>query len=219
MRRSYNEAPTGLREYYCEPFHEDEGALFYFHGYTFTNCKTGLHFLEVVKDGKSEVLTLVLYDDEVSAMEILFSSYNQNKPIHLSVDVGTQVTNSVSQHYTIKQPGSQVPINTYQIKIRFYYDTDKKKPQSCVCDNAGIIMNESPYYVDYTKKVRTYIGKDYVEITFNDGFDMANDTLQLSLRFYQNDWSAYEGFKERSVNIYYDDNIIYHKMYTDKITE
>lgn len=127
----------------------------------------------------------------------------------MKVDVSTSVGSSVNQFYSIQQTDSQNPLELDKLVIRYHYSKSGDKPQNFACDNAGITTNKAPYYMDYTKLVNGTIQDDYLEIGFDDSYDLKQDIMQFGIRFYQADWSAYTDFKAGYVEVLYDNSLIY----------
>ena len=84
------------------------------------------------------------------------------------------------------------------------YTKDDSKAQSFWCDNAGIQMPVSPYYVAYTQNVKGTFGDGYLDITFDKEYSFSSGSLTLQVRFNQEDWSAYTNLVCGELEVYYD---------------
>jgi len=124
------------------------------------------------------------------------------KPV---VKVNTLYGGSVNQSYTISAAGTE-KVDFSKLAIRFYYDKAGSKAQSFWCDNAGLQLQESPWYVNLSSDVTGTFHDGYLEITFDTDYSLnpGKGSLVMGTRFAQSDWSSYSDFKEGNVVVYYD---------------
>lgn len=184
-------------------------ATLHFNNEFFADLPVGVHTIEAVTDGTSEVIYLVKYDNTNSSKDVFADACKQEPDRKLQVDVTTSAMGSISQFYRIKQVDSVSPFNLDKLKIRYYYEKDGAKTQTFTCDNAGISLNVSPYYVNCTDFVNGTFTDDYVEIGFDDSYDLSSNTLQLAVRLNQSDWTAYTNLTEGYAEVYYDGMLVY----------
>lgn len=145
----------------------------------FENLPDGVHYIELVKDGLSEVLTVVkATDNRNSALSIIQNATPQKTPDRADVSVNTNAGgNVISQSYTVKKKEDSESLNLKHLKIRYYYTREGDKEQSFHCDNAAINMNKAPYYVDCSKMVKGTFKDGYMEISFLEDFELEEDAL------------------------------------------
>jgi len=120
-----------------------------------------------------------------------------------AVSVKTNIGSNISQTYTIT-PSDGKAVDTSKLVIRYNYTKDGSKGQSFWCDNAGVQMSVSPYYVAFTQNVVGTFGDGYLEISFSKDVTFDTGSLSLQVRFNQEDWSAYTGFIGGDMEVYYD---------------
>lgn len=123
------------------------------------------------------------------------------------VAVTTNKGGGISQVFSITNGGTE-GFDLSKLSIRYNYTKDGSKNQQFWCDNAGLAMNTSPYYVNYTNAVKGTFGDGYLELSFEDTYTFVNGTLNVQVRYNQEDWSSYSNFKEGSVEVYYDGQLI-----------
>lgn len=120
--------------------------------------------------------------------------------------VTTTVNGGVSQNYTISAKNGTIDLS--KVVVRYNYTKDGNQDQSFWCDNAGLQLNESPYYVNYTSDVNAKFGDGYLELSFNKGYQFADGALTIGCRFNNSDWSAYSNFKGGNIEVYYDGQLV-----------
>lgn len=120
------------------------------------------------------------------------------------VSVSTMSSGTVMQTYTISGNGER-DLDLSKLVIRYYFEKDGKKAQSFWYDNAGLRLNAAPWYVNIADMVKGTFHDDYVEMSFDTDMAIPNHTgkLELAVRFTQADWSSYQNFKEKGMQIYY----------------
>lgn len=210
-----SDVPTGIRDYFNVPSGFNGGAFFCMYDNAFEKLEPGIHYIEVVEDGESEVLTVLLYDDTATPVTVLQRQNTPVSKIKVKAEVSSEAGTGISQRYTIRQTDSSETLDLKKLKIRYYYTKSGNAQQSFVCDNAGITLGKAPYYLDYTDEVRGIFGEDYVEITFDEHYNLANNPLQFAVRLYQNDWSKYEGLEENAMEVYYDGTLAYQEKFVE----
>ena len=119
------------------------------------------------------------------------------------VSVNTNISSNISQTYTIT-PSAGKSVDTSKLVIRYNYTKDDSKGQSFWCDNAGIQMPVSPFYVAFTQNVVGTFGDGYLEISFSKAATFDSGSLAVQVRFNQEDWSSYTNFVGGDVEVYYD---------------
>ena len=124
------------------------------------------------------------------------------------VTVITNVGGGISQNYILKSSSQTEAIDISKVVIRYYYDKTSSKPQIFSCDSAGISTNCAPYYQNYTSFVKGTFYDKYLEITFEDAVSFSEGNLTMGTRFYQNDWSSYENFKAKKLEVLYDGQLV-----------
>lgn len=109
-----------------------------------------------------------------------------------------------SKRFSVISKGSD-PIDVSKLAIRYYYDKDDNKVQNFWCDNAALQYNKAPYYVSITSDVVGTFHEDYLEITFKSTRTLATGagSLDLDIRFANEDWSAYTNFVEKGFVVAY----------------
>ncbi|SFR83452.1 cellulose binding domain-containing protein, partial [Anaeromicropila populeti] len=124
--------------------------------------------------------------------------------VQVKAQVTTQISSSINQQYSITATGTQ-SVDLSKLTVRYYYSKTSTKAQSFWCDNAGLQLNVSPWYVNYTTNVVGTFYDDYLEISFKEGYSLAPGTgsLNMGIRFAQSDWSAYSGFVDNGVKVFY----------------
>lgn len=121
------------------------------------------------------------------------------------VSLTTQLGSSVKQQYTITSVGSQ-NLDLSKLTIRYYYSKTSTTSENFWCDNAGLQLNVSPWYINLTSGVNGSFKDGYLEITFDTTYSMApnSGSLILDVRFAQSDWSSYENIIDKGFEVYYD---------------
>lgn len=92
-----------------------------------------------------------------------------------------------------------------QLVIRYNYSKAGNKLQNFWCDNAGMQLNKAPWYVNMTSAVKGTFYDGYLEITFdtNEQLETGAGSLNLGMRFAQDDWSQYTNFVDEGYEVYY----------------
>ena len=128
------------------------------------------------------------------------------KPV---VTVTTQSGGSINQQYTITAAGTE-QVDLSKLAIRYYYDKSSTKEQSFWCDNAGLQLNEAPWYTNISSDVVGTFHDDYLEITFDSPYSIAPNAgnLSMGIRFAQSDWSSYTDFVDNGIVVYYDGVVV-----------
>jgi len=127
------------------------------------------------------------------------------------VSLTTTISGGISQNYFIK--ASQT-IDLSKVTLRYYYSKTGNKPQSFTCDSAGLSLTTAPYYVDYSKNVKGTFENGYLEISMTEAYSLSNGSLSLGIRFNQSDWSSYENFDEKKLEVMYNGKVIDTKIYS-----
>ncbi|SFR86626.1 cellulose binding domain-containing protein, partial [Anaeromicropila populeti] len=124
--------------------------------------------------------------------------------VQAKVQVTSQISSSINQQYTISATGTQ-SIDLSKLTIRYYYSRTSTTAQSFWCDNAGLQLNVSPWYVNYTPNVKATFYNGYVEISFTGSYSLAPGagSLNMGVRFAQSDWSSYQGFVDNGCKAFY----------------
>lgn len=123
------------------------------------------------------------------------------------ISVNTEVSGQVRQSFTIKN-GSVKDFDLSKLVIRFYYSKDDNKEQNFWIDNAGIIFNGAPYYVNYTSNVKCKVTDQYVELSFAEEQILADGTLTIQTRMNNSDWSSYVNFNAVGWKAYYEGHLV-----------
>lgn len=134
-----------------------------------------------------------------------------------AVSLTTQVTSGISQSYVIQPSNASHEIDLAKVALRYYYTKSDSKAQQFTCDNAGLSLSVSPYYVDYSKNVTGTFHNDYLEISFSKDYTLNNGKLALGVRFNNSDWSSYENFKEKKLDVIYNGKVIETKSYSTDV--
>ena len=127
--------------------------------------------------------------------------------INPKVEVTTNQFGNISQVYSITNGGTKA-FDLSKLTIRYNYSKDGNKAQQFWCDNAGLSLNTAPYYVNYSSNVKGTFGDGYLEISFTEAYMIDAGTLNVQVRWNQEDWSSYTNFKEGNVEVYYDGQLI-----------
>lgn len=83
-----------------------------------------------------------------------------------SVQYETQTGSSITQKSSISSIGSEV-VDLSKLTLRYQYSKAGDKAQNFWCDNAGLQLNVSPYYLNITASVKGTFHEGYLEITFD----------------------------------------------------
>lgn len=128
------------------------------------------------------------------------------KPV---VKVTTQCGGSINQNYLISATGTE-KIDLCKLAIRYYFNKASQKEQIFWCDNAGLQLNEAPWYTNISSDVNASFHDGYIEITFDTPYSLTPGTgsLSMGVRFAQSDWSSYVDFEDNGVTVYYDGEIV-----------
>ncbi len=127
-----------------------------------------------------------------------------------AVDVkATTGSSMINLSCTIASSGSQA-VDLSKLTVRYKYTTSDKKTQAFTCDNAGLQLSVSPWYVNMTSDVVTTFADGYVDITFNSTQTIATGagSLNIGARIYNADWSNYSGLVDNGFEVYYDGQLV-----------
>ena len=122
--------------------------------------------------------------------------------INFSSDV-SDIGSSIKQVYHIQYSNESQPIKLSNIKIRLYYNRAGAKSQEYHCDNAGLQLNEAPYYKSCTSDVTGKFQDGYFEIAFQGDEQFKDGELSIDLRCNQSDWSAYQDVDIQKAELWY----------------
>ena len=125
------------------------------------------------------------------------------------VKVNTTFGSSINQSYTISSNGKEA-VDLSKLTIRYKYTKSGSKAQTFTCDNAGLQLTVSPWYVNMTSDVKATFGNGYVDITFDTTQKIATGagSLNMGARIYQSDWSSYTDFVDGGCEVYYNGQLI-----------
>lgn len=135
-----------------------------------------------------------------------------------NVSLTTEVSNAVSQTYIIQPSDSSQSISLDKLVLRYYYSKSESKAESFFCDRAGLNLNVSPYYVDFSSNVTGTFHDTYLEISFTESYALSNGNLSLGIRFAQSDWSSYQNYKEIKLEVVYDGVVVKTELYGEDVT-
>lgn len=130
----------------------------------------------------------------------------------LTVKPVVQVTNhfygnTILQDYIIKQDGIG-SMDASKIKIFYYYKESNNKKQVMSCDYAGVQFTQAPWFQNLSSRISgTYKG-GYMEIGCNEAVDLNGASMQINIRIYQEDWSAFSDFESGKIEVYYGDSLV-----------
>ena len=127
--------------------------------------------------------------------------------INPKVEVTTNHSGNISQVYSITNGGTKA-FDLSKLTIRYNYSKDGNKAQQFWCDSAGLSLSTAPYYVNYSSNVKGTFGDGYLELSFDEVYMIDAGTLNVQVRWNQEDWSSYTNFKEGNVEVYYDGQLI-----------
>lgn len=140
-----------------------------------------------------------------------------NKPVvsekpELTVKPIVQVTNhfygnTILQDYIIKQDGIG-SMDASKIKIRYYYKESSNKKQVMSCDYAGVQFTQAPWFQNLSSRISGTCKGDYMEIGCNEAVDLNGASMQMNIRIYQEDWSAFSDFESGKIEVYYGDSLV-----------
>lgn len=125
------------------------------------------------------------------------------------VNVTSNTGSSMNQSYTISSRGSK-SVDLSKLTIRYKYTTSDNKAQTFTCDNAGLQLSVSPWYVNMTPDVKATFGNGYVDITFDTEYAIATGagSLNMGCRIYNSDWSSFSGLTDNGYEVYYDGQLV-----------
>lgn len=129
------------------------------------------------------------------------------------VTLTSSIDGSISQNYIIKSSNTSQAIDLSKVKLRYYYDKTGTKEQTFICDSAGLSLNVSPYYIDYASSVEGTFYNGYLEISFTDTCSLTDGNLLMGIRFNQSDWSSYENFTAKKLEILYNGVVVSTQIY------
>lgn len=202
---------NSYRKYYhiydgdVDPFFQLENSFF-------KDLPIGLHFIELVSNGESEVIYLIKSEGKDNALKLLEDASKPVTDMKLNLDVTTDLKDNFTQRFLVQKTDDMSQFMLDKLKIRYYFSKEDNKEQSFTCDNAGIHLGVSPYYINCTDMVTGTFKDNYVEIGFDESYNLENDSLQFAVRYHHTDWSPYADMQKGYVEAYYDGNLVY----TDK---
>lgn len=141
-----------------------------------------------------------------------------------NVGSGQVNTNTLVNNFKLVcEEGEDVSLS--DVAIRYYFTADGSQSQTTWIDNASIQMNQAPWYVSYTGKVRGQVvsmneptdrADNYIEITFNTSDKiLPGAALDIATRTAKSDWSNYDQSNDYSfgdsskVAVYYQGQLVF----------
>jgi len=73
------------------------------------------------------------------------------------------------------------------------------------CDHAGIVLKDSPYYLDITKDIIGKTKSNNVEISFNKNYSYMDAPIKIIARCNSSNWSSFHDITKILYTLYYDD--------------
>lgn len=131
------------------------------------------------------------------------------------VEMGMSVVQSGPANnavFTIKV-ASDKAIDLSKAAIRYYFTKADTKEMNFWCDNAGLSLNEAPWYVSVGQDVKAKFVKTntgyYVEMTMADvTASVTNGTLTMQTRMANADWSSMSDLVAEKTELYYEGNLV-----------
>lgn len=127
------------------------------------------------------------------------------------IKVVTTAGSSVNQTYTVTPKNNQA-IDLSKFSIKYYYTKEDTKPMSFWCDSAAAQLTVAPWYASFSNVTGTF-GSDadgsYLEIKLNQNYVLQPNTgsVQLQVRYANNDWSNISKFTEKKMVLIYDGKV------------
>ncbi|SFR86577.1 lipocalin-like domain-containing protein [Anaeromicropila populeti] len=122
----------------------------------------------------------------------------------VKIQVTSENNVSINQQYVISATGTQ-SIDLSKLTIFYYYSRTSTIGQNFWCDFAGLLLNASPWYINYTPNVKAAFHNGYVEISFTESYILEPNggNLNMGVRFAQSDWSSYQEFVDYGCKVFY----------------
>lgn len=180
-----------------------------------------IHFLsgdvvnyDMVKNGNTVIGTATeTYEDEDNKDEDNKDEDNKDDPevveMGMSLEQSGPANNAV---FTIKVASDEA-IDLSKVAMRYYFTKADTKEMNFWCDNAGLSLNEAPWYVSIGSDVKANFVKTntgyYVELTMAGvEASVKNGTLTLQTRMANSDWSGMLDLAAEKTELYYEGNLV-----------
>ncbi|SES86197.1 glycoside hydrolase family 9 protein [[Clostridium] polysaccharolyticum] len=132
----------------------------------------------------------------------------------IKTDVDTNVEGNVmKQTYKLTLEGEKA-IDTSKLALRYYIADADVENIKFVCDYAGVLYNNNPWYHQFQDSVNAQFIKTnagyYLEITLDDAVTIEPDqgTLTIMTRMNNADWSSIDGITDGKAAVYYDGKLV-----------
>lgn len=181
-----------------------------------------VHFLsgevvayKVVKSGSSVVGTPAETDTE----EDKDDETDQDNPEDDDQDEAVEMGISMVQSGGANNPvftlniASDEAVDLSKVAVRYYFTKDDTKNMSFWCDNAGLALDEAPWYIGLNTAMKHQFTKTNtgycLEITMVDANEkISKGTLTLQTRIANSDWSNMEELQAQNAELYYAGNLV-----------
>lgn len=126
-------------------------------------------------------------------------------PVKVDCQYTSRVGSCIEQTYEIASIGAE-DIDLSKLRFEYHYETTSKGTQCFSCTHAGLQTETAPYYQDLTSVVAGTFKDGYLEFKVNSNqiLRKGNNRLRINVMMHQQNWMAYEQFKEKEIIIYYD---------------
>lgn len=137
----------------------------------------------------------------------------EDKPSEVEVGISIAQSGSANNPVFTLTIASDEQVDLSKVAVRYYFTKADTKEMNFWCDNAGLALNEAPWYMSIGSAVKYEFVKTsngyYLEMTMKDAdAKVTSGTLTMQTRMANTDWSNMESLQAENTELYYEGNLV-----------